>query len=82
MPLRKFDDETGAEIPLTEGVEVLARLESGTARTLYFASFAGVPRRLLDGTIGGERVAELRIRDLAVPVSSVNGAVALLDRKP
>jgi hypothetical protein len=66
MTLRKFDDATNEEIPLAGGVEVVVMLADGTSKLMHFATWAHVPPRLLDGTVAGQPVVSVLIRDLSV----------------
>lgn len=66
MTLKKFDDTTNEEIPLTAGVMVIVKLADGTTKLTDFASWAHIPGRLLDGTVAGQAVMSVTIRDLTV----------------
>ncbi len=66
MTIKKFDDATGAEIPLDQGIEVIASFVGKRPKVFHYATWDAVPKRVLDGTIGGDTVAMLTMRDVAI----------------
>jgi hypothetical protein len=65
MSLKKFDDESGAEIPIAAGIEVVLILEDGAPLVRHYSTWNGIPRRILNGSFDGKEVLSLQIRDVS-----------------
>lgn len=66
MSFKKYDDEDGTEIALNAGVEISLILADGTRMVRHAKNWAAVPKRFLDGTVGGQLVAGVQLRDVAL----------------